>query len=243
MEGHLWWDKKNWGYRTYKTKDELHSNYATLMAKLEGLVPRGLAAAVYTQTTDCEGEVNGLMTYDRVPKFDPAWMKEKHAPLYRPAGMIKMTVIAPTAETAKVEWAYTLTEAGRRLGEAGFRRLFMEARTGWLRLEGHAGRADRHRVDRHRRSGCGGRFPQTAAVEGPADAEDPPRRGCDGVSQRGRGGAGQRFHDGLLRPAAGGGCRRSPEEGRERARDPLHARSRAGSIIDAGLADEVRVAE
>ena len=107
VEGHLWWDKKNWGYRTYKTKDELHSNYATLMAKLEGLVPRGLAAAVYTQTTDCEGEVNGLMTYDRELKFDLAWMRERHAPLYLPAGMIKTTPIAPTAETGKVEWAYS----------------------------------------------------------------------------------------------------------------------------------------
>ena len=29
------------------------------------LVEAGLSAAVYTQTTDCEIEVNGLMTYDR----------------------------------------------------------------------------------------------------------------------------------------------------------------------------------
>jgi hypothetical protein len=29
------------------------------------MVKRGFSAAVYTQTTDVEGEVNGLMTYDR----------------------------------------------------------------------------------------------------------------------------------------------------------------------------------
>ena len=29
------------------------------------LVPRGVSGAVYTQTTDVEVEVNGLMTYDR----------------------------------------------------------------------------------------------------------------------------------------------------------------------------------
>ena len=29
------------------------------------MVPKGFSAAVYTQTTDVEGEVNGLMTYDR----------------------------------------------------------------------------------------------------------------------------------------------------------------------------------
>jgi len=120
VEGHLWWDKKNWGYRTYKTKDELHSNYASLMAKLSALVPRGLAAAIYTQTTDCEGEVNGLMTYDRVPKFDSAWMTEKHAPLYQPAGLIKSTAIAATAETAKVEWAYTFEKPADGWEKPGF---------------------------------------------------------------------------------------------------------------------------
>ena len=41
VEGHLWWDKRNWGYRNFEAKDELHASYATLMAKLEGLVPRG----------------------------------------------------------------------------------------------------------------------------------------------------------------------------------------------------------
>ena len=32
---------------------------------LKAYAARGLSAAVYTQTTDCEGEVNGLLTYDR----------------------------------------------------------------------------------------------------------------------------------------------------------------------------------
>ena len=32
---------------------------------LEDLVEKGLSAAVYTQTTDAEGEVNGFMAYDR----------------------------------------------------------------------------------------------------------------------------------------------------------------------------------
>jgi len=32
---------------------------------LQDLVKRGFSAAVYTQTSDVEGEVNGLMTYDR----------------------------------------------------------------------------------------------------------------------------------------------------------------------------------
>ena len=39
--------------------------YNTLTDKLEELIKPGLSAAVYTQTTDVEGEVNGFMTYDR----------------------------------------------------------------------------------------------------------------------------------------------------------------------------------
>jgi hypothetical protein len=44
---------------------------------------RGLSGAVYTQTTDVEGEVNGLMTYDReVIKIDPKKLRELHSVLY-----------------------------------------------------------------------------------------------------------------------------------------------------------------
>lgn len=79
MEGHLWWNKRNWGYRTYKTQAELQAAYDALMVALGPLVAKGLAAAVYTQTTDVEGEVNGLLTYDRkVVKFDAAKLAEMH---------------------------------------------------------------------------------------------------------------------------------------------------------------------
>ena len=71
IEGHLWWDKRNWGYRSFEDRTKLQAGYEDLMQKLEPLVKQGLAAAVYTQTTDVEGEVNGLMTYDRkVTKYD-----------------------------------------------------------------------------------------------------------------------------------------------------------------------------
>ncbi len=81
VEGHLWWtDKRNWGYRTYQTQKELQTAYEDLLQKLSPLVKSGLAAAVYTQTTDVEGEVNGLMTYDRkMLKLDA----EKLAKLHR----------------------------------------------------------------------------------------------------------------------------------------------------------------
>ena len=43
----------------------LIDSYGRLLYDLESLIAQGLSAAVYTQTTDVEGEVNGLITYDR----------------------------------------------------------------------------------------------------------------------------------------------------------------------------------
>ncbi|HXH98848.1 MAG TPA: glycoside hydrolase family 2 TIM barrel-domain containing protein [Sphingobacteriaceae bacterium] len=85
LEGHLWNQKmRNWGYRTYLAKDTLIKEYSTLMHNLYPMKNRGLSAAVYTQTTDVEGEVNGLITYDRkVIKFNPALMRILHYPLYK----------------------------------------------------------------------------------------------------------------------------------------------------------------
>jgi len=65
IEGHTWQDKNNWGYQSFKNSDELRKRYEKLISDLTNLIPLGLSAAVYTQTTDVEIETNGLMTYDR----------------------------------------------------------------------------------------------------------------------------------------------------------------------------------
>lgn len=65
MENHLWWNKRNWGYIQFKNIDEVTAEYVKYANELKGMVDRGFSGAVYTQTTDVEGEVNGLMTYDR----------------------------------------------------------------------------------------------------------------------------------------------------------------------------------
>ena len=71
VEGHLWQTDKNWGYIQYKSGDDVLKAYEGYAEELIELVRKGFAAAVYTQTTDVEGEVNGLMTYDRkVVKMD-----------------------------------------------------------------------------------------------------------------------------------------------------------------------------
>lgn len=84
LEGHTWQLKDNWGYQSFSTEEELKARYSALIDDLAKYIPRGLAAAVYTQTTDVEIETNGLMTYDRqVIKIALDELKKMHEKLYR----------------------------------------------------------------------------------------------------------------------------------------------------------------
>jgi hypothetical protein len=57
----------------YKTATEATDAYIVLAEKLKKQIASGFSAAIYTQTTDVEIEINGLMTYDRkVIKLDAA---------------------------------------------------------------------------------------------------------------------------------------------------------------------------
>jgi len=74
VKGHLWdAERDNWGYGGLpKTEAEYKERFATSIKMLNELRPQGIAGAVYTQTTDVEGEINGLMTYDRKSVKIPA---------------------------------------------------------------------------------------------------------------------------------------------------------------------------
>jgi hypothetical protein len=68
---HVWSSDRNWGYVQYKTSADATDEYVKMANQLLELAKRGFSAAVYTQTTDVENEVNGLMTYDRrIMKLD-----------------------------------------------------------------------------------------------------------------------------------------------------------------------------
>ena len=85
VEGHLWFpDKRNWGYQTAKDRDDYLQRYRRKYAEvIRQARELGLSAAVYTQTSDVEGEVNGLLTYDREASKLPAeTFAEIHAPLF-----------------------------------------------------------------------------------------------------------------------------------------------------------------
>lgn len=86
VDDHVWQQKDNWGYQSFKTPDELFDRYSALMDRIPNLIRAGLSGAVYTQTTDVEVEVNGLMTYDRkVIKIPVEKLKQVHQKLYDPS--------------------------------------------------------------------------------------------------------------------------------------------------------------
>lgn len=116
LPGHLW-KETGWGYTTYKDCETLTRAYEALAQDLRELRSEGLSAAIYTQTTDVETEVNGLMTYDRdAIKMNAARVAAANAALLRaPAAYAPPVVVAPTALDARragraaPEWRMTTT--------------------------------------------------------------------------------------------------------------------------------------
>jgi len=108
LAGHTWVEEDNWGYRSYESLEELNRAYADLLTQLRPLIGEGLAAAVYTQTTDVEVEVNGVMTYDReVVKLEEG-AQEIHRALYGPPPILKPVLASSSVEGQP--WRYTLSQ-------------------------------------------------------------------------------------------------------------------------------------
>jgi beta-galactosidase/beta-glucuronidase len=65
---------KMFGYKIYKSKQSLTKAYSKLYNNtIIPQIQKGLSATIYTQVTDVEDELNGLLTYDReVLKIDKA---------------------------------------------------------------------------------------------------------------------------------------------------------------------------
>jgi len=76
LKDHVWEPDRNWGYVQFNSSTEATDEYIKYAEKLYRLIEKGFSAAVYTQITDVEVEVNGLMTYDRkVIKLDEERIK------------------------------------------------------------------------------------------------------------------------------------------------------------------------
>ena len=76
LKDHLWEPNRNWGYVQFNSSKEATDEYVKYAEMLYNMIAKGFSAGVYTQTTDVEVEVNGLMTYDRkVIKLDEACVR------------------------------------------------------------------------------------------------------------------------------------------------------------------------
>lgn len=71
VAGHRW-GSRNFGYRRQSSAAKLLARFRRLhQQEIAPAMPQGLCAIVYTQLTDVEDELNGLLTYDREHKLDP----------------------------------------------------------------------------------------------------------------------------------------------------------------------------
>jgi hypothetical protein len=136
VENHTLLAKNNWGYKTYDSPAALSKAYVGLLSELPLLIGQGLSAAVYTQTTDVEIEVNGWLTYDRkVWKVDPVAARAAMAAVYAaPPVLTSVLSHAGSASRAGGEgpsWAYTFSDPGSGWEKPGFATLKWQ--------HGHAG--------------------------------------------------------------------------------------------------------
>ena len=107
IENHTWLDRGNWGYRSFTSLGDLNDAYVALLAQLRMEKGLGLAAAIYTQTTDVEVEVNGIMTYDRaVVKLSPAAVAANRR-MYEDAPAVRPIISA--SDSSPQTWRYTFT--------------------------------------------------------------------------------------------------------------------------------------
>lgn len=82
VKDHVWNNNRNWGYVEYNSIKDATDKYVEYIDTLLKLARTGYSAAVYTQTTDVENEVNGLMTYDReLLKFDEDRLRKANSEL------------------------------------------------------------------------------------------------------------------------------------------------------------------
>ncbi len=105
IKNHTW--KKGFGYvmvRNQNEYDSLYNQFANDLIVFK--TNKGLSAAVYTQITDVETELNGLLTYDRavvkgnLQKISQSNWNVIHKNLYQ-------SVILPTGDKEAKDWKYT----------------------------------------------------------------------------------------------------------------------------------------
>ena len=104
VEGHLWEPEHNWGYVQFNSAEEVTERYLHYAELLQWLSGYGLGGAVYTQTTDVESEINGLLTYDRkVLKVDQEKVRAANQRLCQSLDSLKAVKSPAIAQDPELE--------------------------------------------------------------------------------------------------------------------------------------------
>lgn len=137
VAGHIW-NANEVGNYTASSPDDLLYLYAEYMNDVKDLRDKkGLSAVVYTEITDVIQELVGLMTYDRVPKVDPAKIAlANHFMLKMPSYI----AVVPTSEQTGQDWRYTTTKPADNWTTAGYSDAqWLEGKGGFGAGTDHAG--------------------------------------------------------------------------------------------------------
>jgi hypothetical protein len=91
VEGHIFNPDKSYGYKTCKSLEDFQADVETLYrTRILPKVKEGLCAAIYTQVSDVEDEINGFLTYDRkVCKADTEAMQKLADALQNAVGQME----------------------------------------------------------------------------------------------------------------------------------------------------------
>ena len=118
VPGHMWNGDRSGSYTMSQEPQDVVDTYAEYTQMLKKFRDeQGLSAAVYTETTDVETEINGLLTYDRIPKVDVEQIsKANHFQLKGPT----YTPVVATSEEQSQTWQYTFDEPADGWVEPGF---------------------------------------------------------------------------------------------------------------------------
>ncbi|MHB9142132.1 MAG: sugar-binding domain-containing protein [Paludibacter sp.] len=108
VSGHQW-GTVNLNSDHARTSSELVAMYSSLADQVNYYKTYfNLSAAIYTQITDVETEINGLLTYDRIPKADVKLFKAINDQIIN-ENIISQIDVVPTSQVEAQSWKYTTT--------------------------------------------------------------------------------------------------------------------------------------
>ncbi len=113
------WSEEGWGYIGVTNQTKLAEIYESYLSQVKYLAENaGMSAAVYTQITDVEREVNGLVTYDRkVVKADVMRHRAANQPSLLP---LAFQTVLNTSQLVGQNWSYTNSDPGSGWEQTGF---------------------------------------------------------------------------------------------------------------------------